>query len=174
MGYSLEQLAADSRAALAADPGPTGREAVRGYLERALQDPDFVATHLGPHNETPRQALYEDPDLGFCIMAHVYTEAKGGEPHDHAGTWAIYGQAVGSTVMTEWKKRQAPEDGNPGLVEPIKTYELQPGMAVVYNEEAIHSPHRDGPTRLIRIEGRNLDGARRDPYRAVAKARVAE
>jgi len=174
MGYSLDQLAADSRAALAADPGPAGREKVRRHLERALKDAAFVEAHLGPHNETPRQALYQDPDLGFCIMAHVYGAPKGGEPHDHAGTWAIYGQAVGSTVMTEWKKLQAPSDGAPGLVEPVKTYELKPGMAVVYNEDAIHSPERAGPTRLIRIEGRNLDGAKRDPYVAVAKARVAE
>jgi len=76
--------------------------------------------------------------------------------------------------MTEWKKLQAPSDDAPGLVEPVKTYELKPGMAVVYNEDAIHSPERAGPTRLIRIEGRNLDGAKRDPYVAVAKARVAE
>lgn len=174
MGYTLEQLAADSHAALTADPGPAGREAVRRHLERALQDSDFVETHLGPHNETPRKALYEDPELGFCIMAHVYTGAKGGEPHDHAGTWAIYGQAKGTTVMTEWKKLKAPEGDTPGLVEPVKTYELKPGMAVVYNEEAIHSPDRAGPTRLIRIEGRNLDGAKRDAYVAAPKARVAE
>ncbi len=165
MGYTLEQLAADCHAALAADPGPAGREVMRGHLERALKDADFVRTHLGPDNDTPREKLYEDPDFGFCIMAHVYSGAKGGEPHDHAGTWAIYGQAQGTTEMTEWKKLKAPDGDRPGLVAPTKTYALKPGMAVVYNEDALHSPQRAGSTRLIRIEGRNLDGAQRDAYR---------
>ncbi len=164
MSYTLEQLATDCHDAIAADPGPAGREAVRRHLERALQDKDFVAAHLGPDNDIPRQKLYEDPDFGFCIMAHVYNDAKGGAPHDHAGTWAIYGQAVGTTEMTEWRKVTAPEGEKPGVVEPLKTYELKPGMAVVYNEADLHSPQRSGPTRLIRIEGRNLDGVLRDTY----------
>lgn len=169
MGYTLEQLAADCHAAFAADSGPAGREVMRQHLERALKDEDFVTAHLGPHNETPRQQLYADSDFGFCIMAHVYTGAKGGQPHDHAGTWAIYGQAVGTTEMTEWKKLKPPQGDKPGVVEPIKTYELKPGMAVVYNEDMMHSPQRDGPTRLIRIEGRNLDGTQRDAYVAAGE-----
>jgi hypothetical protein len=28
----------------------------------------------------------------------------------------------------------------------------------------LHSPNREGPTRLIRIEGRNLDEVTRDKY----------
>lgn len=174
MTYTLDQLAADCHAALAGDPGPAGREAVRRHLERALRDPDFVETHLGAHNTTPRKALYEDPEFGFCIMAHVYEGAKEAPPHDHAGSWAIYGQASGTTEMTEWRKLRAPQDGTPGLVEPLKVYELRPGMAVVYNEAQIHSPRRDGPTRLIRIEGRNLDGLKRDAYLPAAKGRAAE
>lgn len=164
MGYTLDQLAADCHAAFAADPGPAGREAMRRHLERALQEPAFVAAHLGDANTTPRRKLYEDPDFGFCIFAHVYTGAKGGEPHDHAGTWAIYGQAKGTTAMTEWRKVKAPQGDTPGVVEPVKRYELRPGMAVVYNEDTIHSPDRAGPTRLIRIEGRNLDDVTRDRY----------
>lgn len=164
MPYTLEQLAADCHAALAADAGPAGREVMRRHLERALQDKDFVAAHLGDDNTTPREKLYEDPAFGFCIFAHVYTDAKGGEPHDHAGTWAIYGQARGTTEMTEWRKLKAPQGDAPGVVEPVKSYALEPGMAVVYNEDAVHSPLRAGPTRLIRIEGRNLDGVARDRY----------
>jgi len=164
MSYTLDQLAADCHDAIAADPGPNGREVVRQHLERALKDTDFVTAHLGPDNDTPRKKLYEDPDFGFCIMAHVYNDAKGGAPHDHAGTWAIYGQAVGTTEMTEWRKVLEPEGEKPGEVLPLKTYELRPGMAVVYNEEALHSPQRSGPTRLIRIEGRNLDHVVRDSY----------
>ena len=174
MSYTLEQLAADCHDALAADAGPGGREQLRRHLERALKDPAFVDDHLGDHNQAPRSLLYKDPEFGFCIMAHVYEDAKGGAPHDHAGTWAIYGQAKGTTEMTEWRKVRAPAGDRPGLVEPVKTYALKPGMAVVYNEDSIHSPDRAGPTRLIRIEGRNLDGVTRDLYEPAGKSDAAE
>src|SRR3546814_15137342 len=114
MSYTLEQLAADCHQALAADPGPAGREAMRHHLERALADADFVEDHLGEHNRTPRSLLYADSEFGFCIFAHVYTDAKGGEPHDHAGTWAIYGQASGTTEMPDWRPLRAPEGARPG------------------------------------------------------------
>jgi len=174
MTYTLEQLAADCHAAIAADPGPAGREEVRKHLERALKDPAFVAAHLGPDNTTPRKALYEDPEFRFCIMAHVYEGAKEAPPHDHADTWAIYGQGKGVTEMTEWRKVTSPQGDTPGTVAVEKVYELKPGMAVVYNEGVLHSPRREGPTRLIRIEGRNLDGVKRDVYEPVGKSDAAE
>jgi len=164
MSYTLEQLAADCHAAIAADPGPAGREAVRRHLERALKDAEFVDAHLGDHATAARSLLYADPDFHFCIMAHGYEGAKEAPPHDHADTWAIYGQAKGVTEMTEWRKVRAPEGEKPGKVAAQKVYELKPGMAVVYNEGVLHSPRREGPTRLIRIEGRNLDGVTRDLY----------
>jgi len=173
MPYTLEQLAADCHAAIAADPGPAGREQVRRRLERALAGAAFVYDHRVDHNTTPRSVLHVDPEFGFCIVAHVYDDAKGGEPHDHAGTWAIYGQGKGTTEMTEWRKIRAPEGEKPGLVAPLKTYDLKPGMAVVYNEDMLHSPYRAGPTRLIRIEGRDLAGVKRDRYEP-AKSDAAE
>lgn len=173
MSYTLDQLAADCHAAAAADRGPDGREVMRRHLEQALRDEAFVAAYLGDDNTTPRKKLYEDPDFGFCIFAHVYEGAKGGEPHDHAGSWAIYGQAKGITEMTEWRKLKAPEGERPGVVEAVKRYDLRPGMAVVYNEDAVHSPQRRGPTRLIRIEGRNLDGVTRDRYVAAQSTGAA-
>src|SRR3546814_7979002 len=45
MSYTLEQLAADCHQALAADPGPAGREAMRHHLERALADADRSEEH---------------------------------------------------------------------------------------------------------------------------------
>ena len=58
------------------DPGPAGREIVRQYTERACTDPEFVAKYLGPDADAERRILYEDPDLQFCILAHVYKGAK--------------------------------------------------------------------------------------------------
>lgn len=167
MAYTLEQFAAQCREALKKDPGPAGREEARKCVVRACTDPDFVRTHLGPENESPRTVLYEDPDLGFCILAHVYIGAKGSNPHDHGPSWAIYGQADGVTEMTDWRLVSRPKDGEPGKVAHVKTYKLEPGNAHVYQEGDLHSPKRDGTTRLIRIEGVNMDQVTRDKYEAV-------
>ena len=166
MAYTLEQFAADCRAALMKDPGPKGREEVRKCVERATSDPEFVAKHLGPDNDAERTVIYEDPDLHFCICAHVYKGARGSTPHDHGPSWAIYGQATGVTEMTDWRCVERPKDGKPGKVAKVKTYPLTPGVAHLYNERDLHSPSRKSDTRLIRIEGVNLWGMKRDKYEA--------
>ncbi len=117
MAYTLDEFVTDCRAALEADPGPGGRENVRKCLERALRDEAFVASHLGSDATREREVIYEDEKLGFCICAHVYDGARKGEPHDHGPTWAIYGQAVGETEMTDWRIVSPPEGGRPGKVE---------------------------------------------------------
>ncbi len=81
MSYTLDQYSADCRAALLKDPGPAGRELVRQYTEKACSDPEFVAKYLGSDAEAERKILYEDPDLHFCILAHVYKGAKNSSPH---------------------------------------------------------------------------------------------
>jgi hypothetical protein len=164
MSYNLEQLSSDCRAALMKDPGPAGREIVRQCVARACGDTEFVASQFPPENDTGRKIIYEDPDLGFCILAHVYKGAKASNPHDHASSWAIYGQAAGTTEMTDWRKVQEPKDGEPGKVEKVKSYELTPGKAHVYQEGELHSPMRETDTCLIRIEGKNMDGVQRDKY----------
>ena len=41
-------------------------------------------------------------------------------------------------------------------------------MAHLYNEGDLHSPRRDGPIRLIRIEGKNMEKVQRFPYERVS------
>jgi len=167
MPYTMEQFAADIRAALQADSGPGGRAAVCKLVQRALNDADFVAEHVSPDLEKERTVLYEDPDLGFCICAHNYKGAKRGQPHDHGPTWAIYGQAAGETEMTDWRIVTPARDGEPAKVELERSYKLTPGDAHLYEPGAIHAPLRDGPTRLIRIEGLNTDKVERARIEAV-------
>ena len=168
MTYTLDQFAADCRAALLQDPGPAGRELVRQYTEKACSDPAFAATYLGPDANDDRKILYEDPELRFCILAHVYKGQKNSAPHDHGPSWAVYGQVAGVTEMTDWRLLQKPENGAPGKVEKVRTYELTPGTAHVYNEGVLHSPRREGDTRLIRIEGTDLTKVRRDKFEIAA------
>ena len=163
MGYTLEQFSDTCHGILATDPGPGGRKKVCALVEDVLKDEAFIATHLG--DDVPeRKILYEDPALGFCILAHVYKGAKESQPHDHGPSWAIYGQARGETVMSDWAVLEPAAENKPGKVRHATSYRLTPGMAHVYNEGDVHSPRRDGPTRLIRIEGTNLDKARRLAY----------
>ena len=114
-----------------------------------------------------RKILYEDPELGFCILGHVNHGARESKPHDHGPTWAIYGQARGKTIMSDWSMLEPASEDKPGKVRLVKEYALEPGDAHLYNEGDLHSPRREGPTRLIRIEGRNVEKIRRFPYEAV-------
>lgn len=166
MGYTLDQFASECHRILSAEPGPEGRQQVCSLLRDVLKDETFVATHLG--DDVPdRKILYEDPDLGFCILAHVHTGAKESPPHDHGPTWAIYGQAQGETEMTDWELVEPASESKPGKVRRAKTYALSPGDAYVYNEGDLHSPRRESSTRLIRIEGLNMDTVHRLRYEAV-------
>jgi predicted metal-dependent enzyme (double-stranded beta helix superfamily) len=164
----LPTFAAACHDILTADPGPGGRRRVCGLLEQALRNKAFAA-HLGD-GAPEREVLYEDPDLGFAILGHVYTTAKQSPPHDHGPTWAIYGQAEGETLMTDWALIEPPHGEVPGKVRRVRDYTLTPGMAYLYNEGDLHSPARDGPTKLIRIEGINTDGMRRARYEAAQPA----
>ena len=167
MGYTLEQFSADCHRALAADPGPDGRKKVCELVQKACVDKDFVSRHL-PDDGPDRKILFEDPQLGFCILAHVYHGAKQSPPHDHGPTWAIYGQAQGETIMTDWALVSPASEAQPGKVKHVRDYKLTPGAAYVYNEGDLHSPRREGSTKLIRIEGRNVEKIRRFPYEAAA------
>lgn len=163
MGYSLEQVATECHRLLAETPGPEGRRQVCTLLQDVLKDQAFIATHLSDDGPE-RKIIFEDPTLGFCILAHVYKGAKESPPHDHGPSWAIYGQARGTTMMNDWALVEPAAEGRPGKVRHVRSYRLEPGMAHVYNEGDLHSPRRDGPTWLIRIEGTNIDKVKRLSY----------
>ena len=167
MKRDLEQFSAECCTILKRDPGVEGRQKVCALVREVLGDEDFIKTYLA--DDLPeRKVLYEDPELGFCILGHVYHGAKDSSPHDHGPSWAIYGQARGETVMTDYTPVARPSEGQSGKARRIKDYTLKPGMAYLYNEGDLHSPRRDGPTRLIRIEGKNMEKVERYPYERVA------
>ena len=163
MTHTLASFAAAIRHILQTRNDPSGREEVAALLREALQDSTFLATLFG--GDAPeRKVVYEDPQLGFCILAHQYSGAGESAPHDHGPSWAIYGQAEGETVMTDWAPSGAASPGTPAPVKRLRTYPLSPGMAHLYNEGAIHSPSRAGPTKLVRIEGTDLAKVARGRY----------
>ncbi len=161
MAYTLEQFADDCRTALREQDRKDARETIRICCSRACNDDGFVAAHFGPDNTSARKILYEDPDLGFCILSHVQDGSGDSRPHDHGPSWAVYAQVEGCTEMTDWRAIKACDGDTPGVVEAARTYTLDRGDAHIYHEGDIHSPRRAGATKLIRIEGMKLDGVPR-------------
>ena len=166
MSTTLEQFAAQCKDALKSQPGTAGRQAVCGLVKDVLKEPEFVAKYI-PEGTPERKVLYEDPDLGFTILAHGYVGAKNSKPHDHGPSWAIYGQAGGETIMTDWECLSRPTEAVPGKAKHIRDYTMKPGDAYLYDPGVLHSPRREGSTRLLRIEGINMEKVKRFPYEAV-------
>lgn len=163
MAYTLDTFARELKDVLSQGQSPAELEKSRQIVEKALKDSEFVQTHLGDDAEGERKIIYEDPDLGFCILAHVYKGAKTGNPHDHGPSWAIYGQAFGETKMIEYDIVEPPQGDKPGKVKERENYKMVPGDARVYQVGDVHCPARETETRLIRIEGMNMNGVKRTP-----------
>lgn len=168
MSYSLDQLATDCRAALKADSGEAGMAKCAEYVGKACNDAEFIAKFLPDNPAKERTVIYQDPELEFCICAHVYSGAKQGSPHDHGPTWAIYGQAVGETEMTDWEIVEPAAGDKPAKVKLSRKYKLTPGDAHYYPVGAVHAPYRAGSTRLIRIEGKDTMSLSRTKIEQVA------
>lgn len=160
MAYELDQFISDCRTILARDPGPKGREQVRARLERLLQNPDFVHHHC---EAAPRglHVLYEDPELGFQVLAHINDKARVSPPHDHGDSWAIYGQATHYTDMTEWEREDDGRDPQHAKLKPMKKYRLMPGQAGIFQDGRIHSIDYPDNARFVRVTGTNLDRIQR-------------
>src|SRR5262247_278969 len=102
MSFTLDSFASECHRILKDDPGRVGQGKVRELVQEMLKDEKFLATYLN-ENTPDRQVIYEDPELGFCICAHMSHGAREANPHDHGSSWAIYGQAIGETEMSDWK-----------------------------------------------------------------------
>src|ERR1051326_7168671 len=121
MTRTLEQFAAECHRILKEEPGPAGRQKVCEALGEVLGDEEFVTATL-TDDMPERKILYEDPELGFCILGHVHHDAKGSNPHDHGPSWAIYGQARGETIMTDWVLVEPASETQTGKVRHVRSY----------------------------------------------------
>ncbi|HXP30306.1 MAG TPA: hypothetical protein VN832_04390 [Stellaceae bacterium] len=164
MAYDLDHFIADCRAILTRDPGPAGREQVRLSLERLLQNRDFVAQYCGADEPAGLTVLYEDPALGFQILAHVNDQGHRSPPHDHGDSWAIYGQATHYTDMTEYERLDDGATADHFELRPAKSYRLTPGHAGIYQDGTIHAIDFPDKARFVRVTGTNLDRIRRSAF----------
>jgi len=161
MAYDLNQFIADCRTTLARDPSPSGREQVRVDLERLLGNPEFIRDYCGDDQPRGLKVLYEDPKLGFQVLAHINDKARVSPPHDHGESWAIYGQAAKYTDMSEWERADDGSDPKHAKLKLKKKYRLTPGQAGVYQDGAIHSIDYPEQARFVRVTGTNLDKIKR-------------
>ena len=164
MAYTLEQFATDCRDILKTDPGPVGRRQVVSKLESLLQEDDFIAEHCGTGAEQGAHVLYEDPALGFQVLAHVMNRARKGGPHDHGVSWAIYGQAIGHTDMTEYRRLDDGSADGKADIEIDRDYRLERGQAGIFDDGKIHSINYPDGARFIRVTGCDLSTIPRGRY----------
>lgn len=161
MTYTLETFTTEAKAALKADTGPGGREKVRGLLEKLLANPAFVEEAVGPAAPLGTRKLYEDKDLGFVVLAHCNAKPHKSPPHDHGASWAVYGQAVKHTDMSEFKRLDGGQGAGAAKLEQVKAYRLEPGHAGIYDVGAIHAIDYPEGSRFVRVTGRDLDYVQR-------------
>jgi hypothetical protein len=166
MVMTLDTLVAQVHEVLTRENSPRSREEVAGLLAAALADPTFVATAFA-EDVGERKVLYQDPDLGFCIVVHQFLGARSSVPHDHGPSWAIYGQAAGETLMSDFELLQPAALGKPGKVRKTRSYLMRQGDVHLYNEGDLHTPSRAATTRLIRIEGMDMSGVTRLQFETI-------
>ncbi len=80
-----------------------------------------------------------------------------GGPHDHGDSWAIYGQAVKHTDMTEWKRTDDGSVAGKATIEKTNTYRMDRGQAGIFQDRAIHSIAYPAGARFIRVTGTNYE-----------------
>ncbi len=161
MTYTLDAFVKDTQAALKGSAGPAGREKVRVLLEKLLANPAFVDEAVGPGAPTGTRKLYEDKEQGFVVLAHCNPKPHKSPPHDHGSSWAVYGQAVKYTDMSEFRRLDGGQGAGEAKLEKVRSYRLEPGHAGVYDVGAIHAIDYPDGSRFVRVTGRDLDYVQR-------------
>ena len=164
MTYTLDAFTKDAKSALETTDGPAGREKVRLLLEKLLGNQAFVDQSVGLAAPIGTRKLYEDKDLGFVVLAHCNPKPHKSPPHDHGASWAVYGQAVKYTDMSEYKRLDGGDGAGEARLEKVKAYRLDPGHAGVYDVGAIHAIDYPVGSRFVRVTGRDLDYVQRLKY----------
>ncbi len=157
MPYDFDQFCADCRRSLQADPGTAGREAVREHMEKLLAHPEFLDERLGPDITPGTHKLWEDPETGINILAHVKQGPTTSPPHDHGSVWAVYGNLTRHTDVTLWRRTDEGGDEGSAAVEPVGNFRIETGKAGLFDAGVIHSIDVPPDTRFLRVEGSNLD-----------------
>ena len=166
MAYTFEEFCGASRATLKSrGVSSETLAAIADELRKLLANPAFVAATFAEAAPGGKRVLYHDPETDFYVMAHWQPAGKGGTPHSHGASWAIYGNAQGFTEMTEWR-RVNPESEDQVVLEASDRYRLEPGQTRAYGPGLIHSTAHPQNACVIRVTGTDLNSIPRYHFRA--------
>jgi predicted metal-dependent enzyme (double-stranded beta helix superfamily) len=160
MSYTLQQFSVDTKASLKASPLAEALSVVAGNLARLLDNPDFVAATFDDETPIGKRELFHDAETDFYVLAHVQEPGKGGTPHSHGVSWAVYGNAREVTEMTEYRRLNAQSEEN-AVLEVSDRYELAPGQTRAYGPGVIHSTAHPRKAWVVRVTGTDLDRLQR-------------
>tara|TARA_R110000787_G_scaffold19018_3_gene57538 strand:- start:385 stop:933 length:549 start_codon:yes stop_codon:yes gene_type:complete len=177
MGYTLQDFCADIHVILKDENNAAGREKVRRKMEQLLANDAFIDQFCGPDKKAGAYKLNEDPTTGAVVLSHIMDEGHASPPHDHGNSWAIYGQAVKHTVMTEYARTDDRSDPGKFALEVTREYTLNPGEVGLFDVGQIHAIKYPDNARFVRVTGTDLDRIDRTAYNmkhGVAKTIRAE
>ena len=155
MTAHLDRFCAELTSILKAK-GQKGLPEIAEKLRPLLTDAEFVRTTWEEATPPGKRVLFHDPDTDAYVLAHVQEAGKGGHPHSHGASWAIYGNAKGFTDMTEWHRVNAAGEEQ-AVLESASRYRLGPGDSKAYGADVIHSTAHPEKAWVIRITGGDLD-----------------
>ena len=154
--YGFAEFSEDVRAIVKSD-GQAGLSRVAEKLQQLLANPAFVAETFDDSMPPGKRVLHHDPETDVYVLAHVHAPSpKPGMPHSHGTSWAVYGNAKGSTEMTLWR-RENPESDDHAELAVMDKYALGQGQARPYPSGAIHSTNQPGKAWVVRVTGTDLD-----------------
>ena len=151
MTYGLDEFCADVREILRVDDNHSGRDRVRMKLEQLLGEREFCQAYVGDDCEPGLQQIFEDEETGFCVLAYNMEAPRTSPPHDHGGSWAVYGQVEGHTDMTIWDSPDGSE-----TIEPVREFRLNGGQAGLFDVREIHSINYTEGARFVRVTGKDM------------------
>lgn len=135
--------------------GTSGLGDIAEALKPLLRDSEFAGFAFADPTIRKR-VLFHDEDTDVYVLAHIHEAGKRGRPHSHGASWAIYGNVMGVTEMTEWR-RTNPVEESEAVLEASSHYRLAPGDAHAYPPHVIHSTAHPEHACVIRITGTDLD-----------------
>lgn len=156
MTYGFDEFCGDCRSAI----DPKTREAdltkVQRALEQLLENDAFVQEHCGPDAKIGTHTIYRDPETDFMLLAHINDKGRTSPPHDHGASWAVYGQAVEFTEMTEYDRTDDQSKDGHAELNKSRTYKLERPHAGHFGPHCVHSIHFPDGARFLRVTGTDL------------------
>jgi hypothetical protein len=164
MPNDLHTFCRNTRQLLQQEPSSGALALVAQQLQDLLANPAFVDATFDEDTPAGKRLLYRDADTGFLVLAHVQPAGKGGAPHDHGASWAVYGNARGRTDMTEYRRVNDAREAH-AVWAPQSRYSLHSGQTRAYPSGTVHSTAHPETAWVLRITGTDLDQIPRYRFR---------